>query len=460
MTITTPLSEPSNTAPKFFAIFFALLMLVYGSWLFVFWPGVLGEDSRAVLLEVLNPETQTSGKPAFWYYLIRLLYLPHQLTEIPIGAILMICAFILARILAWCWTKKRYKTALFSLFFICLTPHLIFFAGSLYPDGLFSIAVAGLLFEVWLLAQQRKASTLSIVMIAITLPIAAFARANGIIFLAPVAVLVFLVDRRGRRWIGGILVGWCSLMAVGSQAHKTASHGVLYPLAIFETVNFMQPRPMNLWVASPRVSPLTVATLTRYKPAELYVSYYDPDYWDPLVFNANGPQVMSLSEQDRKVIVKQFFRYNLWHNMPKLLGSRVNVFLVSAFAQGGLPSFDYAEYVLKFVNSNSTYRQFRWPSAEAALRALHEASYKHRWLFWTPFLGIGLLVWALGHGMQRRDMALLLISVPMLMQLGAVFIFSIAGEYRYILPFFTLPLVLLPALAGARHSRALTPQSK
>ena len=42
---------------------------------------------------------------------------------------------------------------------------------------------------------------------------------------------------------------------------------------------------------------------------------------------------------------------------------------------------------------------------------------------------------------------MLLIAVPMLVQLGGVFVFSIAGEYRYLLTFFTLPLALLPAIA-------------
>ncbi|MGX5662603.1 hypothetical protein [Diaphorobacter nitroreducens] len=439
------------------AVFFLLLALIYGSWLLVFWPGVLGEDSLGILLEVMNPETRRSGKPVFWYYFVRIFYLPHQLAEVPIAAMLLISAFILSRILAWCWAQRFYKTALFLLLFICLTPHLIFFAGMLYPDGIFSIAVAGLLFEVWLLAQRRQASALSLAIIAVSLPFAVFARANGIIFLLPLVVLIPLLERRGRWWIGCILAGWCALIAVGAKAHKSEGHDVLYPLAIFETVNFLQPRPMNLWVASPRVSPLTVETLTKYKPIDLYVSHYDPDYWDTLVFRSEGPQVMSITKQDRKVITKEFLRYNMWHNMPKFLGSRLNVFLVSAFAQGGPLGFGYAEHVLQVVKSNSVYRQFQWPGAEATLREFQDFSYKHRWLFWTPFLGIGLLAWALRRGVLCRDTALLLVSIPMLVQLVAIFVFSIAGEYRYILPLFTLPLVLLPALALARQAAA--PQS-
>ena len=62
----------------------------------------------------------------------------------------------------------------------------------------------------------------------------------------------------------------------------------------------------------------------------------------------------------------------------------------------------------------------------------------------APFLGLGLLAWALVTGTRRRNWPMLLIAAPMLVQLGGIVLFSIAGEYRYILPFFALPLVLLP----------------
>ncbi|PIF91909.1 hypothetical protein CLU86_2844 [Acidovorax sp. 62] len=450
MTSTIKITEEHSSDAKFFGVFFSLLALIYAGWLFVFWPGVLGEDSRAILLEVMNPDTQNSGKPVFWYYFVRIFYLPHERVESPVFAMLMISAFIQARILGWCWARRFFKTALFLFFFISLAPHFVFFAGSLYPDGLFAIGTAGLLFEIWLIAKQRQTTALSLAIITISLPIAAFARANGIIFLLPFIILIFLATPQGRWWLGSILMGWCSLMAVGTQFHKSQGQGVLYPLAIFETVNFLQPRPMNLWVAAPRISPLTVETLQKYKPIDNYISYYDPDYWDTLVFQPEGPRVMSLSKQDQKIITKQFFKYNLWHNIPSFIGSRVNIFLVSALAQGGLPSFDYAEHVLKFTKSKSQYRQHDLKSSENLLRAHYELSYKYRFLLWTPFIGIGLLFWALRHGTIKRDLALLIISAPMLIQLGAIFIFSIAGEYRYILPFFTLPLVLLPVLAATK----------
>jgi hypothetical protein len=213
---------------------------------------------------------------------------------------------------------------------------------------------------------------------------------------------------------------------------------------------------MNLWVATPRISQPTLDTLKKYKPIETYIKYYDPDYWDTLVFQPEGPRVLSLSKQDQKVITRQFLRYNLWHNIPSFIGSRVNIFLVSALAQGGTPSFDYAEHVLKFTESKSQFRQHDLKFSEEVLRSHYEISYKYRFVLWTPFIGLGLLFWALKHGAKNRDLALLIVSIPMLVQLGGIFIFSIAGEYRYILPFFTLPLVLLPALSATQKKKEIT----
>jgi hypothetical protein len=102
------------------------------------------------------------------------------------------------------------------------------------------------------------------------------------------------------------------------------------------------------------------------------------------------------------------------------------------------------------VSSQSTYRAWQWSTLEHWLQKVHAKSYTWRWLLWTPWLGFLLLVWASVRGTRRAEAGLLLISIPMLIQWGGVFMFSIAGEYRYLLPFFTLPLALLPAMAMSR----------
>lgn len=441
------LAAPARHAQALpFAVLLALLAGAYTVWLLAFWPGVLGEDSRALLKEIESPDTFFSGKPVLWYWFVKLLFGVASRVEVPIAAMLCFSALVLARILAWCWSYGLRKTAVAGLLLIALAPHTMFFIGSLYADGVYAVAVTGLLFELWLCARTRQARPASLLVIAMTLPFAAFFRPNGILFLVPVAVLAWWVGRAERRWLALILLAWCAVAVAGARLHKVPRHESLFPLVMWETVNFLQPRAMQLWTAAPRVSQTTLDAMARHRPLHNYVSHYDPDYWDPLNYHAAGPHVMAMAKADRKVVVREFFRHNLWQNMPKFIGSRVNVFFVAALAQGGFPAHAYAQKILADTPTRSTYRAFGLDRAETMLLGLYEFSFAHRHLLWTPFLGMLLVVVALYRGLKSRDGPLLLVAVPMAMQVGAIASFSVAGEYRYLFPFFMLPLVLVPAM--------------
>lgn len=441
--------EPYAWRP--FAILLAVLALVYGSWLVAFWPGVLGEDSLAILLEVQNPAVHHSGKPDFWYGFVRVLYEGTRRAEVPIAVLLTLTAVVFSRLLAWQWQHGLRKTVVALLLLVCAAPHMVFFAGSLYPDGYFAVAVTGLLFEVWRATRARRIDASGLVFVALTLPFAAFLRPNGIVFLVPVAIALFWIQGRGRWALGVIALTSIALNMVAGQGRQNSpTHGVLYPLAIYETANFLQPRPMNLWTASPRVHPETIHLLKHYGIYEKVISFYDPDYWDPLVFRPEGPRVMGLPKKERREVVEQFFTYNLWHNMPKFVASRINLLLVAGFAQGGLPAHSYAEHVLKLLDTKSRFRKTDWQTGGVVLFTLYEYSYQWRWLLWTPFVGVALAFWALWVGWRRRDPATLIVGASMVVQFAAIAGFSIAGEYRYLLPFFTLTLLLGPLALGVR----------
>lgn len=442
-----------------FLVLWFMLTTVYTVWLMTFWPGVLGEDSVAILLEVQNADTFRSGKTVVWYCFVKSLYGSTGRVEVPVGAALALCAAMLARILAWCWAQRLRKMLWFGLLTIALAPHMIYFMGTLYPDGLFAVASAALLFEVWLCVQRRTASIASLLMLAIALPFAAFLRPNGLIFLAPVVIACAWLDARSRLRVLLITIAWSAAVFAGNQVHKSTTQETQFPLAAFETAGFLQKRAMNdLWtlyphmndpwvLKKPKISAATLETLSRQRPLEKIQQYRDPAYWDMLVFHPDGPQLGALADTDKHTVVREFWTYNLWQNLPDFLASRVNVFTSAALAQGGFPAMSYATNVLPRVSSQSTYRLWQWSTLEHWLLRVHAKSYAWRWLLWTPWLGFALLLWACTRGLQSAEAGLLLISIPMLIQWGGVFVFSIAGEYRYLLPFFTLPLVLLPAFA-------------
>lgn len=457
---TDPMRIPASTIGRpqragwLLASLFALLVGIYALWLMALWPGILGEDSAAIMLEVDRAGEFRSGKPAFWFFFINTFYGSTGLAEVPIAIQLAIAALVFARILAWCWQQRHIRTFWFLLLFIALSPRAIYSASTLYPDGPFAIASVSLLFELWLTLRTRRLSTASFGMIAVTLPFALFARANGIVLLIPLVYAVIRLKGRQRLRLGVLALAWCALMIVGASAHKSSGHGVLFPLAAFETVNFMQPRPMQLRTPKPRISAPTLEALHRYASTEDLLKNYDRDYWDPLYHKPDGPRLGRMSRQDKRTVVREFFRYNLWQNIPAFAASRVNLFLVSALAQGEEPSMTYAQHVIPRTSSQSTYRAMDVPGLTGFVEGLHHASFPYRWLLGTPLLGIALLLWLFFTAARRRQWDEFMLALPMIAQLGGIFLLSIAGEYRYLLPFFMLPLVILPILLARAHASA------
>jgi hypothetical protein len=449
-----PLTGPNRPGRPFFAVL-TLLLCIYGIWFLTYWPGSLGEDSLAILWEAETQGTFESGKPVFWYYFVSLLYMPWRLVEIPIAVQLVITALVFSRILGWCWQQGLKRWFWVLLFFIAIAPHTTFFAATLYPDGIFAVTGVGLIFELWLLVRNQALSKAAACSIAICLPFALFARSNGFVLIFSIAYAAYACRGMGRWALIGYTVCWLGLIYIGGQLHPTKKHETLFPLAAFETANFLQPRAMGLWVAEPRVSEKSIQILSKNHPLERTIQFYDRDYWDPLVYFAGGPDLKALSDQDRSNLVSEFLTYNLWHNLPAFMGSRVNVFLVAGLAQGGFPSYGYSETILKRIHSKTQYRPFQLTSLEASLTKVSEFSFRHRWILWTPFLGLYLLVHLTYRAYRQKVFPVLAMTLPMVVQLVGIFALSPAGEYRYLLPFALLPMALIPMWESLNKNESL-----
>ena len=144
----------------------------------------------------------------------------------------------------------------------------------------------------------------------------------------------------------------------------------------------------------------------------------------------------------------EFFRHNLWRNVPEFLGSRVTVFFTAALAQGGMPALDWTPNILPATQATSHYRAFGLTGAEQVLRQVHRASYQGRWLLWTPFVGIFMAAALL---LRRRSTApARWMGLSLLLQLAGIVALSSAGEYRYLLVFFVAPLALWPMFSSGQ----------
>jgi hypothetical protein len=104
-----------------------------------------------------------------------------------------------------------------------------------------------------------------------------------------------------------------------------------------------------------------------------------------------------------------------------------------------------AQYVLPKTKSVSTYKAYQWPT-DTYLTAWFDFSMRHRALLWAPWIGLALIAMGCRRLWTERRAAHAVITGTYALQLAAVFAFSIAGEYRYLLAFFTAPLALLPVL--------------
>lgn len=434
-----------NSYQRFF-ILLITLGAFYAAWLVACWPGVLGQDSLAIILEVETNREFQAGKPAFWYLYNKWLYASWRLVEIPIAFQLLLCALVCARILEWMLQQRLWKSFIYCFFFVALAPSVVYYAGSLYSDGIYAIALAGMLFEVWRCSSQRRLDWTACWMLFLTIPFALFSRPNGILNIAGLFYLFWMLQRRDRLILAVIALPWFFLAGYAQVAYKyRAPIGSVFPLALYETVGFLEKRPMGLWEHNElRVTQKTVDALTSTGKSIDHISdYYDHYYWDPLIFFGNGPALLDLRKKEKKTIVKEFFKYNLWHNFPAFSASRTNIFLYSAFANGGIPGPTNAKNILPQTKSASVFDLHHLPT-DSWLLKWFEFSMQYRVLYWTPWLGIFLIISCFTQNMKCCKPASLMISGIYMAQLAAVFFFSIAGEYRYLLAFFTAPLVLLP----------------
>ncbi|QEA12341.1 hypothetical protein [Comamonas flocculans] len=423
-----------------------ILLLAYGIWYAGVWPGPLGQDGYSLIANINQSAPRYTGKDPAWLLYALATYGLSQRVEVLVLPLLLLQVAALARIIGWIYVRRYPITATALLLLVACTPHVLNYGSSLYPDAVFSLAFVALLFEIWLILGHRRLSTWSIAWLAILFPAACYFKANGIIILLPMLYLAIRLKTTSRWVIVAIVLSWsAAIQWGGTVANLGHGHGALRPLILFETTNFMQTRPMNLWETRHMVTDRTKEIMHRYISQEDIDSLYDRDYWDTLWhLNQDRVRFREMSRIDFRHLRSDFFTYNLWRNIPAFTASRINIFLASALAQGGMVGPDNARHGLAGVTTLSTYNPFNLSSLPNTLNEIYETSYNWRFVLWSPFVGIILVLLVFKRALQERHLDELVISSTLLLQLGGIFLFSIAAEYRYLLAFFYAPLLLFP----------------
>ena len=429
-----------------------LLLLLHFAWYLGVWPGPMGQDGYSLIANINQGSPRYTGKEAAWLLYALLTYgTTHRVEALVIPSIFL-HVLIFTRIISWTYAQGHRKSATFGLIFIALTPHVLNFETSLYPDSIFSLAFIGILFEIWISLKNRKLNAYSAISIITLLPIAAFFKGNGILIIIPTLYLASRL-KGGQRWIVLItIIFWITVVQVGGKFLQLGKgHGALKPLILFETINFMQSRPMNLWENRHMVTDKTKTVIHQYISQENIDSLFDRDYWDTL-WHQNHEQVKfrHMTKTDSRILKREFFKYNLWRNIPAFTSSRVNIFLASCFAQGGMVSPNDAQRGLQSVDTRSTFNVFNLKYLPQITNNLFERSYSLRFLLWSPLFGIYLIFRCTALAISQKNLDSLIITSTLISEMAGIFIFSIAAEYRYVLIIFFSPLLLLPLLSSQK----------
>lgn len=426
----------------------ALILLAHIIWYLGVWPGPIGEDGYSLISNLDTGTPKYTGKEAAWLLYAMATYLPTWRVEAVIIPLLLLQVAILTRMLTWIAQQGYRKTALFFLITIACTPHVLNFNSSLYPDAVFSLTFIGVLFEVWLALRAKKISRFGLIAIGVMLPCAAFFKANGIIIFLPVFYLAYRLSGWTRWILVALCIFWVAVVQIGTKIYDLGrGHGAIMPLVIYETVNFMQTRPMNLYETRHMVTDETRRIMHQHISQQDIDTLFDRDYWDTL-WHSNHDRVTfrHITAPDQRLLRKEFFTYNLWRNIPAFTASRVNIFLAAALAQGGMIWPSNAQHYLgkRLHRTPSAYNAWGLQWLPEAVDKIYFVSYNWRFILWAPFVGIFLIFACLTRAWQQRDADALCISATLLVQLGGIFIFSTAAEYRYLLPIFFSPLLLVP----------------
>ena len=443
-------------------IVFLFFFLVYGIWYSVFWPGPTGQDGYSLLMHINQGNPKWTGKEGAWLIYALLTYGTTGHVEAITIPLLLLHVLIFTRLILHLWNIGCKKIASASAIFIACTPHVLNAASSLYPDSIFSLAFIALLFEIWIALKNglTKANSL---LIFILFPIASSFKANGIIVVLPMLYLAWELKPRSQKvFIILTMLVWGSIGAICHQVFDLGKgHPALKPLVLFETTNFMQSRPMGLWETRHMVTDRTKEIMYRHISQDAIDELYDRDYWDTL-WHANQDRVRfrGMSKTDWRHLRTDFFTYNLWRNIPAFTASRVNIFLASALAQGGIVPPTAGKDVLAIVPTNSTYNPFQFDGLQNFLLQFFDFTYAWRFLFWSPFVGLVLLAMAAKKNASTHNTANRVILATLFIQLAGIFLMSIAAEYRYLLIFFYSPLLLVPILHDeASHIPQAHPRS-
>ncbi len=426
---------------KPFVVFFVLEFIVLLLWWFSFYPAVLSSDS------IEQWRQATSFQFNDWHPYLHTLLLAglRQLWDSPAVMVLfqILCtAFLFAYIFHYLWNKEVNRYLLVVCFALVLVSVPVGInTVNLWKDTLFSLALVGMAFSVMVVFFEKKApSKLQFLMLLLSAIAVIQFRKNGIIYIGflPVLLFIYFGKKIWIRWfISLVIVLFLSLQYWLFGILEVEPTPELYRnIPVYHaTAGFYARMPLTIMTTA---SKRFMEKL--FSPEDL-VSKYNPIAVDSIFWSDRLNRELLSSSEFKTIVEADFYRYNLWINLPTYLGDRVNMFVATVFGYNSLysDSIDINAYGLKLTPILSQLH-------DVLVRLLNftRGNLLLLVMVWSAWLGCVLCFVLFVDSIYRRRYHFQIFASILLVQMPFLFFLSPSASWRYVYFMYLALLIIFP----------------
>ncbi len=425
---------------KHFFLFFFISTLVFTVWWLAFFPALMSPDSH-------NQWTQSSiFRLNDWIpYLHTILIISLRLLwDSPaIVALFQIIwtSILFSWIFSYCIKRggSKWVTYLMFLLFITSIPIAIYNL-TVWKDIPFSLSLITIGFMLVRLKTEQIIWNWKDIALLTLFSIAAVQfRHNGIIYI----VLLPLI---------------CSIFFFKQISNVIKFTGILlllFLITYFALPNILKVKPMPAWFDQMYIYQATTGFYARLPdadmtqeskeliaaslPGENIAQIYDPRYMDPIIFNKHQDKNLIGSSNFWDKLTKDFFSYNLIHNFDIYITDRWD--MMHSVITGRV-------YVIS-EESIVPGKQSLLPSLRIHLSQLLAwlMLYEQkpiRSIIWGTSIGLILLLITFIIGLAKKRYEMLIFSSILLVQVPVLFVFNVAGDWRYMYFIYLAIFVCIP----------------
>lgn len=433
---------------KFFWLFFLISTGVLSTWLAAFYPGIMTPDSidqwqQASTLSISN-----------WHPYLSTLYigLLKGIANTPASiAILQIIwtSILFAYAFNYFLQKGTSRWLVVSLFIILTTSIPVgLYTITLWKDIPFALALASAGFLVSKALFDKQSPNILGLLLFVT--IASFFRHNGAInlFIFPIAIITLFYKQYRQKifqFLSGLVIICFLVIVIIPSLLKIKEVPTWFTAApiYYETVSYLKVLPTK--DHPQRLSPKTIASLTKIMSLDHLLKSFDPQSAEPLLFSTHiTPGALDETEIWSN-LRKEFWRYNLLRNFNLFLSNRTTLFITSTLGYGAISANDIYPNNLGLKTTPLIALLNHWMGNISTFVGTN-IILQH--VIWNSLISIIAQVWIIINSWYKKKTASFFFSSLIITNCISIAAFNVAGDWRYyyfaylsffiIIPFFSM----------------------